>query len=218
MSGRYLVYIFFLPSGVPCYVGKGTTRRIRQHYIDANNGSHCNHKLAQALRDSPDMPIIVMREGLTERAALECERALIAAVGREEHGGTLFNLTDGGDGSKGYYFTKDVRARMSAAKLGKEPWIKGRRHSADAIEKMRASHSGHRHSDETRAKMSAAKKGISTRGRKHSPEAIARKMPQLLSLAEAKRGKPRSEETKAKLRAAALRQHERRRALQAIGA
>lgn len=75
-----------------------------------------------------------------------------------------------GDGNRGKKCTGETRAKMSAAKKGKEPWNKGKKgvqqHSDETRAKMSVSrkgkepgNKGKKASDETKAKMSAARKG-----------------------------------------------------------
>lgn len=210
---EYCVYIFFTKEGAPCYVGKGTRRRIWQHYTDARNGTHPNKELAALLREG-QLPVVVIWRGASSYEAYSIECAFVKAIGRVANGGPLLNKTDGGGGVSGLSMSPELRARLSDAHKGKQSPMKGRRHTEESLAKMREAQSGRRASDETRAKMSASAKRVSKRGRKHSPEAVARKMPQLMALAEAKRGVPRPPEVREKLRQAAIKYYEQRRAQQ----
>jgi hypothetical protein len=85
-------------------------------------------------------------------------------------GARLANLTDGGEGSLNP--SAECRAKLSAAgkrrrglKSGRPAWNKGIPLSEAQREAVRRFHTGRRHSDETRAKMSAAHR---------TPEAIER--------------------------------------------
>ena len=54
--------------------------------------------LINAIRSGHEVPIVKLQTGLTNEQALENEKTLIAAIGREAYGGPLVNLTDGGEG------------------------------------------------------------------------------------------------------------------------
>lgn len=112
-----------------------------------------------------------------------------------------YNLTDGGEGTrgrslsiehrrkigeaskgnqhgKGYKHSAKARQKISESSTGKNnPMygkpspMKGKRHSPESLEKMRAAHTGKKMSLEARAKMSTAHKGNQyNKGRKHSAE------------------------------------------------
>lgn len=115
MENNFYVYVYFRPwNGQPCYVGKGKGSRWLYH---AKRGvSHYNANLARvmtkAARLGLEVPIIKVRENLSEADAFETEAALIAAIGRKPDGGPLVNLTDGGEGSSGLVYTDDQLQHM----------------------------------------------------------------------------------------------------------
>jgi hypothetical protein len=150
-------------TGQPFYVGKGYLPRSRSHH---GRNRHWHSVVAKHGFD-----VHIVRCGLPEQCAFSLERALIAAHGRA----TLANLTDGGEGAKGVKRTPEQVAAMTERKIGT-------RHTKESIELMRASkigmYAGARnpfygktHSDEARAKISAA--GV---GRVYSAETIARRL------------------------------------------
>lgn len=100
------VYIVFRPSGLPCYVGKGHGSRWKRHDRKQKQNPHFAAILAQA---GGELPVAVIRNGLTDFEACEIEVALIAAIGRETAGGPLVNMTDGGDGTSGAVMTAEWR-------------------------------------------------------------------------------------------------------------
>jgi len=64
---------------------------------------------------------------------MEC--SIIVALGtRAPHG---YNLTWGGDGTRGLRLTDETRKKLSAAHKGQVTWMRGRRHTPEARQKMR---------------------------------------------------------------------------------
>ena len=160
MRSDFYVYVIFRPNGVPCYVGKGCGYRDRNHIH--GSGSHNPHVRAITRLAGGSLPFIRFREGLTDNAAHELERVLIAAIGREIHGGPLVNQTDGGEGCGGIVWTDAHRANQSKAQRGKKA-------SPETRAKLSAAHKGKPHSPEWNAKVGAASKG-----RKKTVETLAK--------------------------------------------
>lgn len=117
MQCDFYVYILFLPDGCPHYVGKGRAGRLSRH-----KWTH---------------PAVRVAESLTDEEALVIEAALIAAIGKTPNG-PLVNRNDGGPGP--ITFTTEAREKMRQAALrnGAGKRNKGRKHSPEAIEKIRA--------------------------------------------------------------------------------
>lgn len=195
MASDFYVYIYFRPTGVPCYVGKG-----RRHRWLAHLQRETNPHLGNIIRaNGGDLPRLKVREGLTEAEAVEAEIAFIAAIGREANGGPLVNLTDGDDGMSGHVQSAATRQKRAAAlrgvpktsvhiaaaakanslaKIGKKtgPCSETRRAAISAAKKGVPMAEGHRlamigktYSPERRAAISAA-----LTGKTRSPEAIAK--------------------------------------------
>lgn len=116
MTNDLYVYIIFRSNGIPCYVGKGSGGRWTKHV----NRSHNKHLTNIYNKSGGDLPVIKVREGLTDLEAIETEIALIAAIGRDAMGGPLVNLTDGGDGTRGAKMTNEWRIHRS--KKASELW------------------------------------------------------------------------------------------------
>lgn len=110
---KYCVYIYRDPKkDVPIYVGKGTCKRPYIH-LGTSHNPKLNSTLRKREREGYDIrPIII--EAPSETHAIEMEMLLIALIGREDLGlGSLFNLTDGGDGMSGYRRTEEQKQHQS---------------------------------------------------------------------------------------------------------
>jgi len=125
---KYYVYVIFLPTGEPCYVGKGSGARWK------NSSRVHNRRLSVAFKIYGDLPVVKVRNGLSEADAFEVESALISAVGRGKNG-PLFNMTNGGDGASGAVRTAEHRAAIGAATRGckRSPETRARISAAQTI-------------------------------------------------------------------------------------
>ncbi len=176
----FYVYAIFRPNGVPCYIGKGHGDRAAHHEKTTHN-----RRLARIFaRAGGSLPVVVIRDGLTECEAFAAEIALITALGRANlKTGPLVNLTDGGDGQTGWVPSAETRQRISIGNRGKK------------------------HSDATRQKMSAARAG-----KKKSPAhraALARHLASVCSSPEGAKRRWQDPEQRARARQRALDQHAR---------
>lgn len=99
------------------YVGKGTGDRAWYHWnkrVRHNKGFGAF--LALLRRESLEPIIEIVKEGLDEAEAFYEEIRLIATYGRRDlKTGTLFNLTDGGEGISGAIRTDEWKSNISAA-------------------------------------------------------------------------------------------------------
>jgi NUMOD3 motif len=136
----FYVYVMFRPDGRPCYVGKGKGNRYRQMY------RYYNPHLQRIIRDAGGRLYSLKVVECSEPEALEYERMLIAALGRERFGGILVNDTDGGDGKSGWVPSEATRRRIGKSNTGKKM-------SPEARAKMSASRKGKPKSAEWRAKI-----------------------------------------------------------------
>jgi hypothetical protein len=117
----FYVYMYIHEDGTPWYVGKGCRYR-RRHY---------NHHLPKEFSRPADHLILTVKDNLTEAAAFALEIELIAKYKRQCDGGTLVNKCLGGPGAKGFKHDPNRPSPM-----------KGRKHSAEAKEKMREARKG----------------------------------------------------------------------------
>lgn len=212
----YLVYELWNPIDSTCfYVGKSSGKRSRfpDHLRQARNlregkklGDHNPIKAGTIckIQDAGFAPEYrVVFETIVEQDALNFEVKLIAKYGRRNTGtGILTNMTDGGEGIRGWKLSDEARKNRVSS-------MKGRKLSEETKAKIRLAALGRKHSEETRRKISYVQ-----RGRVQTPESvekrrlanIGKKMSeeakQKISIA--KMGKPLSEEHAAKARVANL--------------
>jgi hypothetical protein len=162
----FYVYLIFRPDGRPCYVGKGQGGRWEAHFKRAGN-PWLSRIIAAA---GGDLPVVKVRENLTEAEAFETEVALIKALGRKKDGGPLVNLTDGGEGVSGLVFSAESRARFSEANKAnwKDPEYrtriaearKAQWESPEARARLSEAAKAQWESPEARARMSEARKSV----------------------------------------------------------
>jgi hypothetical protein len=146
----FYVYVYFRPwDGSPCYVGKGQKSRWRSHLRQCHN----KHLAAIIKKANGDLPVVIIRSGLTEEEAHSIEMAFIQAIGRVVDGGPLANLTIGGDGVAGRIMSAEeierrrailnspeVKEKLIRSHLGKPSARKGIEVSAETRKKMSEAH------------------------------------------------------------------------------
>lgn len=194
----FYVYVIFRPDGTPCYVGKGVGIRWTLHAKRCGAGServtkkgklvNYRNKALKAIYIAAggDLPIVKVRDGITEKEAFETEMRLIVAIGRADlDGGPLVNLTDGGDGASGHILSKETKQKIGLSKFGKKMF-------PETLAKLIAANLGKKQSPEHIAKKIAA-----LIGKKRSPEAIEKTRLKII-------GRTQSLETRAKIRAKKL--------------
>lgn len=170
----YYVYIYFDVDGTPCYVGKGKGNRWKSHFRKTRKHHSNNTQLRGLIRlAGGTLPVVILRDSLTNAKAIEIEMALIAAIGRIDiNTGPLFNHTDGGEGNSGWKPSEGTRNKISASLTGRVGWPhteeskrkisignKGKKRSLETGAKISAAKLGTKVSDATRAKLSAIRKG-----------------------------------------------------------
>lgn len=152
----------------PFYVGKGFGNRLTKHLYEHKYSEKVN-KINRIFEETGQIPIILkVKEGLTERQALDLEIELIAIIGRNKNWtikqGPLVNQTNGGETSSGYKHTEDakknikehnrnqVRLKCVGEKISKA--LKGKYTGKNN------KHSGKILSDETRTKIRRKLQGV----------------------------------------------------------
>ena len=179
-EGSYYVYVLFRPwDGSPLYVGKGKGQRWLDH--ERKKTGHRNKHLINTIRKAKaaglEIPKIKVRENITNDEAIEIEIALIAAIGREEYGGPLVNLTDGGEGTSGIIMSAEAREknRQTRLALWLTPEYRDAMIALRQTPEHRAKLKGHRPgqwNEEQRA--AAAERARTQKKSKRSPETRAK--------------------------------------------
>ena len=178
---RFYVYAYLREDGTPYYIGKGSGDRAYRY-------KRCIGRPRDSSR------IVFLETGLSNIGALALERRFIRWYGRKDIGtGILRNMSDGGDGSDNP--STEHRAKISAANRNRGPYSSETRAKISAAHKGNRYCVGRRQTPETRAKIAAARIG-----KTFSPLAAETRA----KISAAHKGKPKSPETKAKLRVAAL--------------
>ena len=147
----------------------------------------------------------IIEEDLTEDEAFEREKYWISKIGRRSlNEGTLVNLTDGGEGTRGHIHSNETRQKISDAgkgrthseetKLKMSVWHKNKIVTEETKLKMIVIAKNRKFSDETRNKMSKSAKGNipGNKGKTHSKEAIKK-------ISESSKNRKHSKETKSKM-------------------
>lgn len=117
----FYVYIYRDPrltkNKQPVYVGKGTGDRAWYHWTKRVRHNKGFGAFLALLRREKLEPIVeIVKDGLDEAEAFYEEMHLIALFGRRDLGtGTLFNLTDGGEGFSGAVRTEEWKQNISEA-------------------------------------------------------------------------------------------------------
>lgn len=158
---QWCTYLHCRPDGTPFYVGKGRLSRARQLRRSRNR----HHQAVVDKYGEANIGVFCF-PCTSEVEAMEDEKQQIAQLRKE--GYVLCNMTDGGEGFTGGRHSEEYKRRLSDAwrgnqnTKGRTPWNKGVSPSPEQVEKQRAKATGKKHSEETKAKMSAAHIGLNT--------------------------------------------------------
>lgn len=117
LEPRFYVYVLARPDGRPFYVGKGKGSRIYQHDSEARSGHRCPkcNTIRKIWRAGGEVQRYIVFQTDDEQEAFDREREYIALYGRAN----LCNLTDGGDGyttADNAWSTPERRESMLARK------------------------------------------------------------------------------------------------------
>lgn len=105
---RFYTYAYLREDGTPYYIGKGTGKRVYDNY----------KRTVKCPKDKKR--VLFLKKNLTEEEAFKHEIYMIAVFGRKDLGtGSLFNFTNGGEGTSGYIHTEECKKIMSSFKKGK---------------------------------------------------------------------------------------------------
>lgn len=111
----FYVYVVYDPrsdKNCPIYVGKGTRKRVYNHMRTTHN-SHLFGMLTSCYKLALDVRVKIFYVE-SEEEAFALEKKLIIEYGRSDLGtGTLYNLTDGGEGTIGIVANSEVRKARS---------------------------------------------------------------------------------------------------------
>lgn len=186
MSKSYYIYIYYDQNDIPFYIGKGTSNRFYiQTHLDKRQPYLCNKILKVGIDN-----VKVWKSGpLSEEDAFYAEQYYIMLYGRKNDkdfvGGTLCNLTDGGDGqSKSEETKRKISETRFKNKCGtgqrseitkqrmREAWKQRTPMSIETREKIRAWHKGRKLSLEHKTKIGKSVTGIKNGffGRHHTEE------------------------------------------------
>lgn len=146
----FYVYVWHV-NDVPEYVGKGTqsdktdTSRVL-HHIAKTPKTFWQRHLRNAINKGAATRVELVAFYRTEQEAHNEEVRLIALHGRKDIGlGSLYNLTDGGEGSVGVQRDEKWRENQRKSQKGHP----GQAHSVDTIEQIRQSNLGQKRSLDT---------------------------------------------------------------------
>lgn len=145
MGDQFYVYLHSRPDGENFYVGKGFKNRA----YDLQNNRNIHHKRIVAKVGAENVGITLF-ECASEDNAFEMEIIIIDVLRKSGH--RLCNMTNGGDGVRGYVMTDETKRKLSKAHSGKPL-------SEDHIKKIAKSNTGQKRSEETKRKISKALTG-----------------------------------------------------------
>ena len=159
MSHNNIFYVYCyndITTGVPCYIGKGHTKK----GYNRSKVKHTHNTNVHAMEKEQGITIIMLKEHLSEVDAFLWEMHYIKEIGRLDLGtGPLLNQTDGGDGAAGHRQTPEAKEKQSKAMMGEKNPFFGKTHTPEAKEKQSKAMTGRIVSPETKEKQSKAMTG-----------------------------------------------------------
>jgi hypothetical protein len=152
---RFYTYAYLREDKTPYYIGKG-------------NGERLYKKQKGEIKPPKDKSrIIFLKQNLTEEEAFRHEIYMIAVFGRIDLGtGILYNKTNGGEGTSGFFWNEEQRKRKGELQKGDKHHFYGKSLSEEHKRKLSEALKGEKNhnykksfSQEIREKMSLSKKG-----------------------------------------------------------
>lgn len=173
MINEFYIYMYLDQDNIPFYIGKGKDSRykIQGHLTVQYRNKLLKNKICKV--GANNIKIYFLHENITEEEAFSWESYWIKYIGRRDLGtGTLCNLTDGGEGVKGYIVSEETRLKMSEAKKGNS-CHKGCVCSIETRKKIGKANKGKVRSVEFKQVISKSRKGKPSpmKGKKLSNEA-----------------------------------------------
>lgn len=118
---KFYVYEYIDPmNGEVIYIGKGCGDRKDWYWANRNTKDGYDHPFRKRLRKIEKQgtrpKVRTVESNLTEQESFDLEVFLIAEYGRRDLGtGSLWNLTDGGEGASGHLWSEERGVHMSNA-------------------------------------------------------------------------------------------------------
>jgi len=121
-KGRY-VYVLS-HKDIPFYVGIGVGHRWRHHFYYAKNGNDANtykqNKINKIINSGEQIKVDIVKDNLSLEEACTLEVNLIRKYGRKCDGGTLTNMSSGGEsGNAGRTLTESHKEKIRIASRGR---------------------------------------------------------------------------------------------------
>lgn len=185
MTESYVYTLIDPRNNLPFYVGKGIGERCNAHLLEAKyyvkRKSLKLSKIRKLMRLGMEPIVVKVEENVSDKQALDLECLLIAEM--RDLGFKLTNMTDGGDGAKGYKHTEEhkqmMREKFKGRIITEEHRQKMRRPKSEQGRKniaLARLETNYRPSEETKRKTSEALKGRPSpmMGRIHTDDARAK--------------------------------------------
>lgn len=123
-----------LDKNVPFYIGIGSDSL--GEYKRAHNCGHTRNKHWHNIVNKTKYEVEIIIDGVAWEEALLKEVEFIKIYGRKQFGGTLINLTDGGEGNVGYITSDETKKKQSLKRMGRPAHNKGKPMSKHQLENL----------------------------------------------------------------------------------